>query len=77
MTTEAATVSFSEKYQLTRREEEILEFFVFGKTNKEIADNLFLSESTVRFHVSNILKKTGYKNRNEVKKAFKHLQINE
>lgn len=72
---EAVAISFSEKYNLTRREEEILDFLVSGKTNKEIADNLCLSESTVRFHVSNILKKTGYKSRNDVKKAFKHLQF--
>lgn len=43
--------------QLTKRELEILEEIVQGKSNKEIADTLFISEKTVKNHVSNILKK--------------------
>lgn len=43
--------------QLTKREQEILEEIVQGKSNKEIADTLFISEKTVKNHVSNILKK--------------------
>lgn len=42
---------------LTNREQEILEEIVQGKSNKEIADTLFISEKTVKNHVSNILKK--------------------
>ena len=36
------------------------------KTNKEIADALFISENTVKFHVRNILQKTGCKSRNDL-----------
>lgn len=42
---------------LTRREQEILEEIVQGKSNKEIAETLFISEKTVKNHVSNILRK--------------------
>ncbi|MCQ2511895.1 MAG: helix-turn-helix transcriptional regulator [Lachnospiraceae bacterium] len=63
---EEAKPSFAERYHLTRREAEISSYLAENKTNGEIADILFLSESTVRFHVSNILKKTGLKNRREV-----------
>jgi NarL family two-component system response regulator LiaR len=50
---------------LTQREREILVLLVEGKTNKEIASKLSLSEGTVRFHVSNILSKMGVNNRTE------------
>ena len=51
--------------ELTTREREILTLLVAGKTNKEIAGQLSLSEGTVRFHVSNILSKMGASNRTE------------
>ena len=52
-------------FKLTQREQEILNFMVDGKTNKEIAQHFFISLGTVRFHVSNILSKMGVKNRTE------------
>lgn len=61
---------FAELNGLTRREEEIAYFIAQGKSNGEIAALVNLSESTVRFHVANILKKTGLKNRNEVSRAY-------
>ena len=42
---------------LTKREKEILKFISHGMTNAEIAQNLFLSEGTVRNYVSGILEK--------------------
>ena len=36
------------------------------KTNSEIANALSISENTVKFHVKNILQKTGCKNRNSL-----------
>lgn len=62
--------SFAEIYHLTRREDEISGYLAENKTNGEIADILFVSESTVRFHVSNILKKTGLNNRREVGRKY-------
>jgi len=50
---------------LTPREREILVMLTEGKTNKDIANQLSLSEGTVRFHVSNILSKMGVNNRTE------------
>jgi len=42
---------------LTRRECEILELLAEGKSNKKIGETLFISEKTVKNHVSNILQK--------------------
>ncbi len=50
---------------LTRRELEILELMVAGESNPEIAEKLFVSRSTVKFHVSNILMKLGAASRTE------------
>jgi Response regulator containing a CheY-like receiver domain and an HTH DNA-binding domain len=55
----------SEKIKLTGREKEILAFIVEGLSNKEISKRLFLSNSTVQFHVSNILSKLGVSKRTE------------
>jgi two-component system, NarL family, response regulator LiaR len=52
-------------HNLTRREREVLRELVGGKTNQEIADQLMVSLSTVRLHVSNILAKLGVHNRTE------------
>ena len=41
--------------QLTDREREVLKLLALGKRNKEIADELFIAEKTVKNHVSNIL----------------------
>lgn len=50
---------------LTGRELEILGHVGEGKTSKEIAEELFISENTVRNHVRNILDKLGMKSRFE------------
>ncbi|HUG08061.1 MAG TPA: response regulator transcription factor [Acidimicrobiia bacterium] len=51
--------------ELTGREVEILGMVGEGKTSKEIADVLYISENTVRNHVRNILDKLGLKSRFE------------
>jgi DNA-binding NarL/FixJ family response regulator len=43
--------------ELTQREIEVLELIVEGKTNKEIASTLVISENTVKIHLRNILEK--------------------
>ena len=50
---------------LTAREVEVLRLVADGKTDREIADELFISVRTVSFHVSNILGKIGSTNRTE------------
>jgi two-component system, NarL family, response regulator LiaR len=58
---------------LTEREYEILVLMVEGLSNSEIAEKLVVSQSTVKFHVSNILSKLGVTSRTEaVALAFKH-----
>lgn len=48
---------------LTNREKEIAKYIIMGYSNSEIAKMLFVSKSTVKVHVSNILQKTKAKNR--------------
>jgi NarL family two-component system response regulator LiaR len=50
---------------LTRRQREVLKLMVIGLNNKEIGEKLFLSSSTVSYHVSEILSKLGAANRAE------------
>lgn len=51
--------------QLTERERQVLEQLAQGKTNKEIALELVITERTVKFHVSSIFTKLGVGNRTE------------
>lgn len=51
--------------KLSDREKEILKLIGQGKTNKEIANSLFLSDKTVRNYVSNILHKLDFSNRSQ------------
>lgn len=60
----------SEKYNLTSREQEICELILKNATDDEIAGKLFISKPTVRFHISNVLKKTKTKSRVEIRRLF-------
>jgi DNA-binding CsgD family transcriptional regulator/tetratricopeptide (TPR) repeat protein len=50
---------------LTVREEEVLKLLATGRTNRQIAETLFISPKTATLHVSNILSKLGVTNRVE------------
>jgi DNA-binding NarL/FixJ family response regulator len=51
--------------RLTSQERNILELIADGKTNRQIADELFLAEKTVKNYVSNLLSKMGFARRTE------------
>ena len=58
--------AFIQKYELSLRENEVLNLIIEGDSNGEISEKLFISENTVKFHVRNILKKTRCSNRTEL-----------
>lgn len=61
---------FSMQHDLSAREQDMLRLLLEKKSNAEIADVLCISENTVKFHIRNLLQKTGCKNRNELVTAY-------
>jgi len=51
--------------RLTSQERNILDLIAEGKTNRQIADELYLAEKTVKNYVSNLLSKMGFSRRTE------------
>jgi two-component system, NarL family, response regulator LiaR len=51
--------------ELTEREMEVLRLIAKGKSNQEVADDLFIGVKTVKFHVTNILAKLGVEDRTQ------------
>jgi two-component system, NarL family, response regulator len=65
--------------ELTAREFEVLKLIVNGKSNKQIGDDLGISEGTVKSHVNNILDKLGVTDRTQavsvaLKRGIVHLE---
>jgi len=60
---------------LTNRELEILKLMVSGMSNPDIAKKLFVSRSTIKFHVSNILMKLGAATRTEAVSMAIHSKL--
>lgn len=50
---------------LTDREQEVFELLIKNKTTTEIAKELYISEKTVRNHISNAIQKLGVKGRSQ------------
>lgn len=61
--------------EITSREYEVLQAISEGLSNKEIADKLFLSESTIKTHVSSLLVKLNAKRRTQALQIAKDYQI--
>jgi DNA-binding NarL/FixJ family response regulator len=55
-------VTSRDPFQLTKREEEVLQMICKGFTTKEISDLMFISQKTVEGHKTNLLSKTNSKN---------------
>jgi DNA-binding CsgD family transcriptional regulator len=55
-----------QNYQISKREREIMELILQGKSNKEIEDGLFISYNTVKNHIYNLYQKLGVKSRGQL-----------
>ncbi|TMU54707.1 response regulator transcription factor [Flagellimonas algicola] len=64
-----------EKLGISKREYEVLLCISKGLSNKEIAEQLFVSESTIKTHVSNLLVKLNAKRRTQAIQNAKNLKI--
>jgi DNA-binding NarL/FixJ family response regulator len=62
----ASPVGHGTPFRLTPREQDVLERLTLGRTNREIAADLFISEKTASVHVSNIKSKLGGNGRAEI-----------
>lgn len=56
--------------RLTEQEQKVVNKILLGKTNKEIASELFISVSTVKTHINNLYKKLEVTSRKEIKQRF-------
>lgn len=61
--TPSVNVGLAKSVEFTPMEMKVLRELCNGKLNKEIAEELFMSENTVKFHINNMLQKAGYSNR--------------
>lgn len=70
---EVAVSAMEEVVSLTEREREILVHVSLGKSNREVARDLYISEKTVKNHLTNIFRKIGVSDRTQaVLYALKH-----
>ncbi len=65
--------SFAERYGITAREQEVILEICKGKSNREIADTLFVTVQTIKDHTHRIYQKTDVKNRNQLAMLFRNI----
>lgn len=75
-TTPAATPASAALAQLTPREQEVLKLIGAGATNRDIAQQLFISEGTVKTHVTHLLNRLNLRNRSQLA-IYAHSQSRE
>jgi len=63
---EKSLFAISRNYDLSKREIQIIELILQGKSNKEISETLFISLNTVKNHIYNLYKKLRIKNRGQL-----------
>lgn len=56
----------AQKYKLTDRETDVLLYLSKGLNNQQIADQLFVSINTIKYHIRNIYEKMDVKKRSEI-----------
>ena len=57
---------FCEKFAISKREREIIQQVMIGKSNKQIEDILFISHNTVKNHIYNVYQKVNVNSRMEL-----------
>ncbi len=72
----SAAELFSQKYNITRREKEIILLMMKEYTNKKICEKLFISINTIKKHINNIYKKLEINNREELFTMLKNEKLN-
>ena len=60
-----------EQYKISKREKEIVLLICQGKSNQQIADELFISIATVKDHIHHIFQKTSVRNRVQLYNLFR------
>ena len=68
--TEEMFEQLAKKYQITKRENQIVTQICLGKTNQQIADELFISLQTVKDHTHRIYSKIGINSRMQLVQLF-------
>lgn len=68
---ESPAVSVASEYSLTARETEVATLYIGGKTQKEIAEELFIGVTTVKTHLKNVYGKVGVNNKFELIEKWK------
>lgn len=63
---DAVLDSLVRKHNISKREREIMELIVEGKSNKEIEEQLFISVNTVKNHIYHLYQKLGIKSRSQL-----------
>ena len=72
-TAASGSVRAAEEFGLTGREREILERVAMGRSNKQIAGEFWLSEQTIKYHLTNVYRKLGVSSRTEAARfAYDH-----
>ena len=65
-TTPLPATDYCARYGLTQRETEVLDCILSGQSIAEISEALFISQRTVKFHITNLLRKTGAASQKEL-----------
>ncbi|MBN1542025.1 response regulator transcription factor [candidate division KSB1 bacterium] len=68
---ENSNAQLLQRYAITPRESQIIRLICAGKSNREIASELYISLQTAKDHAYNIYRKTGVKNRVQLCNLFR------